>query len=82
MYIKRNLDAFRYLGMDFDLPSTGARAHTVLLQKSKDKLLHFPTVKINYIKFKLMPIILATAACSNLTLADYRELDKPFSQEF
>jgi hypothetical protein len=63
--------------MDLDLQSTGTRAHTALLQKSKERLSHLllqpgsPTVKIDYIKFQLMPIILATATCSNWTLAAY-----------
>jgi hypothetical protein len=30
----------------------------------------------------MIPIILATVACSNWTQADYRELDKPVSQAF
>ena len=70
------MNAVRYLSMDLDLPPAGTRAHTVLLQKNKKRLSQLllqprsPTVKIDYIKFKLMPIILATAAGSNLTLAD------------
>ena len=41
-----------------------------------------PTVKINYIRFKIFPIILSRAACGNWSLSEYRKLDKPFTRAY
>ena len=38
--------------------------------------------KIDYIRFKILPIILHTAQCSNWSLAQYRSLDKPFTKAY
>ena len=38
--------------------------------------------KLDYIRFKILPIILHTAQCSNWSLQQYRELDKPFTKAY
>jgi hypothetical protein len=39
-------------------------------------------VKIDYIRFKILPIILHTSQCANWSLSQYRDLDKPFTQAY
>jgi hypothetical protein len=42
-----------------------------------------PTIKINYIRFKIISIVLyTTAICSNWTLAPYRKLDVLFLRNY
>jgi hypothetical protein len=74
--------------MEIDLEATGTRAHEALLQNARVRnshLLQQPAsldAKIDYIKFKILPIIFATAKLANWTLIAYRELDKPFTQAY
>ena len=83
-----HLQWVKYLGMEIDLEATGPRAHQTLLQKIKSHLSHLlqqpasPEAKIDYIRFKLLPIFLATAKCANWTLKAYRELDVPFNDAY
>jgi hypothetical protein len=83
---KVNLKFVKYLGMEIDLEVTGTRAHKALLQNARARnfyLLHHPgspDVKINYIQFKILHIILATAKLVNRTLTVYQNLNKPFTE--
>jgi hypothetical protein len=59
-----------------------------VLGRLEDSLSHLllqvgsPKVKIQYIRFKIIPIAVATAQCSSWTLQQYRALDKPFSRAY
>jgi hypothetical protein len=41
-----------------------------------------PQAKIDYIRFKIMPIILYTAQVSNWSLSQYCSLDAPFTENY
>ena len=41
-----------------------------------------PQPKIDYIRFKILPIILYSAQVANWTLAQYRNLDAPFTDAY
>ena len=69
------LPTFKYLGVDLDLRNKPTRSFNRILQQAKDSLSHLllqpasPAIKIDYIRFKILPNILYTALYSNWTLA-------------
>ena len=77
----------KYLGVQMDLRSR-LRSHHHMKTKIDHALSHLivqagtPAVKIDYILFKLIPQVMATAVCANWSLAQYRALDKPLSQMY
>jgi hypothetical protein len=74
--------------MEVDLEATGTRAHKALLQNARARNSHLlqqpasPDAKIDFIQFKILPIILATAKLANWTMTAYQELNKPFTQAY
>jgi hypothetical protein len=74
--------------VEIDLEVTGTRAHEALLQIARARNSHLlqqpgsPDVKIDYIQFKILPIILATVKLTNWILTTYRELKKSFAQGY
>ena len=79
------LETYKYLGVNLDLRNKPIQAFNKLLQTATISLAHLlrqpgsPTIKIDYIRMKILPNILFTALCSNWTLAQFRDLDRPFS---
>ena len=82
------LETYKYLGVHLDLRNKPAKAFNRLLQTATTSLAHLlrqpasPKIKIDYIRFKILPNILYTAVCSNWTLDQFRQLDLPFSQTY
>jgi hypothetical protein len=82
------LETYKYLGVQLDLRNKPLQSFHRLLETATTSLSHLmnqvasPTIKIDYIRFKIIPIVLYTAVCSNWTLAQYRKLDVPFSQNY
>jgi len=80
-----DLLTYKYLGVELDLrhrPEQRLAAHRAATALKLDHLIQqpgSPEVKIDYIRFKILPIALYTALCANWTLKEYRELDKDFS---
>lgn len=83
--VLHELESTKYLGIQLDLRGT-LDTHTATLNKINSALSHLivqpgsPNPKIDYIQFKLLPQVLATAICSNWSLKQYRDLDKPLSK--
>ena len=84
-----SLRTVRYLGVDLELRKMSRSiSHELALQEINEHLSHLliqpgtPGQKIDYIQFKLIPIIMTTATCANWTLAQYRALDVPFSRAY
>jgi hypothetical protein len=84
-----HLATIRYLGVDLELrPTAHSPSHQATLATINLHLSHIlvqpgsPGAKIDYIQFKLMPIVMSTASCANWTLAQYRALDSPFSRAY
>ena len=77
-----------YFGVHLDLRNNPLESYERVLQDATNRLSHLlrqpgsPSVKIDYIRFKILPIVLYTALCSNWTLLQYRALDQPFSQTY
>ena len=82
------LATYKYLGVHLDLRNTSHDSFAAVLSDATTRLAHLlqqpasPMAKIDYIRFKIMPIILYTAVCSNWTLKQYRKLDAPFTATY
>jgi hypothetical protein len=82
------LETYKYLGVQLDLRGQPLKAfHRLLRTATIDLQLLLrqpatPSLKIDYIRFKILPHILFTAVCSNWTLDQFRQLDVPFSQTY
>ena len=82
-----SLPTTKYLGVYLDLKQKLDSHQPVLADLHRD-LSHLlvqpasPKVKIDFIRFKILPIVLATATCSNWSLRRYRALDKPLSHAY
>jgi hypothetical protein len=80
--------SMKYLGIQLDLRNKTSVAHEKTLQDITDRLSHLlqqqgsPQTKLDFIHFKIFPIALYTATCSNWTLKKYRELDAPFTSVY
>ena len=62
------IDTYKYLGVQLDLRNKPTHALHRLLKTATRNLSHLikgTTLKIDYIRFKILPIILYTAMCSN-----------------
>ena len=65
------LDTYKYLGVQLDLRNKPLQAFNQLLAKATTSLDHLlrqpasPKIKIDYVRFKILPNILYTAICSN-----------------
>ena len=85
--IQTDLTTVKYLGVDLDLRGK-LQTHERALTKLNTALSHLlvqagpPSVKIDYVLFKLAPQILPTAMCANWSLQQYRALDKPLSSAY
>jgi hypothetical protein len=84
-----NLSTVKYLGVNLELRERNVNAsYDATFLDINAHLSHLliqpgsPDPKIDYILFKLMPIVLATATCANWTLKQYRTLDLPFSRAY
>ena len=79
-----------YLGLLLDhiLVNDATEGYTVLYNKANAMLEHLldqpgpPQAKIDFIRFKILPVILHTAQCTNWSLAQYRKLDVPFTRAY
>ena len=79
-----------YLGLSLDhiISGDSTASFQQLLLKTTVKLEHLldqpgsVPAKIDYIRFKIIPIILHTAQCANWPLRVYRLLDKPFTKAY
>jgi hypothetical protein len=83
------LKTMKYLGVQLDLRDfQHSDSHKKTLDIINTHLSHLlvqpgsPGAKIDYILFKLIPIVMNTAICANWTLNQYRELDTPFSKTY
>jgi hypothetical protein len=82
------LETYKYLGVQLDLRNQPLHSFRQLLEIAATDLYHLinqvasPIIEIDYIRFKIISIVLYTAVCSNWTLAQYRKLDVPFSQNY
>ena len=82
--------SLKYLGVNLQhiISGNSHLGHHELLQTSYTLLAHLldqpasPTVKIDYIRFKILPILLAKAVCGNWSLKQYRRLDTPFNKAY
>lgn len=80
----------KYLGVELDhyLVNQSGMAFQDLLQHAQTLLDHLldqaasPHVKIDYIRFKILPTLIARAICGNWTLSTYRQLDIPLNRAF
>jgi len=78
----------KYLGVHLDLRHEAQASLERVLQDIHDRISHLllqpgsPTVKLDYIHFKIIPIALATAVCANWSLKQYRHLDRPFTAAY
>ena len=83
-----HVQSYKYLGVQLDLRHESQASLEGVLNRLNGDLSHLmiqkgsPKVKIDYILFKIIPIVIATALCSNWTLKQYRELDRPFSAAY
>jgi len=83
-----HVQSYKYLGVQLDLRHESQASIEGVLTRLNGDLSHLliqkgsPKVKIDYILFKIIPIVTATALCSNWTLKQYRELDRPFSAAY
>ena len=83
-----HLESYKYLGVHLDLRNRPKKSFQKVLDNATTRLSHLlrqpasPTIKLDYIRFKILPIILYTALCSSWTLAQYRDLDTPFNQTY
>jgi len=84
-----HLQSVKYLGVDLELRNNPRSfSYHAVLQEIQNHLSHLliqpgtPGSKIDYIQFKLIPIVLTTASCANWTLQQYRELDTPLSRAY
>jgi hypothetical protein len=83
-----DLISYKYLGVNLDLRNRPEKALAALRAATAEKLDHLvqqpgsPAVKIDYIRFKILPIALYTALCANWTLKEYRQLDQDFSSVY
>jgi hypothetical protein len=86
--IDPTLATYKYLGVHFDFRCKNNDAFERGKAKAAALLSHLltqagsPQPKINYIIFKIIPIILYTAQVSNLLLKQYRSLDAPFTEDY
>ena len=86
--ILTTLATYKYLGVHLDLRNNPTASFKKVRQDALDRLSHLlvqpgsPEVKIDYIKYKIMPNILYAAICANWTLSTYRQLDIPFTQAY
>ena len=86
--VDSELQTFKYLGVYLDLRDNPQATLQAVIQDADKRLSHLiqqagsPSTKIDYIRFKIMPIVLYTALCSNWSLAQYRLLDKPFTYHY
>ena len=88
--INTTLCHIKYLGVELDhyLVNQSTLAFENLQHQTQSLLDHLldqpasPTVKIDYILFKILPILTARAICGNWTLTTYRKLDIPLNRAF
>jgi hypothetical protein len=75
-----DLSTFKYLSVHLDLRNDPTASLKKVKQDADKRLSHLiqqpasPTVKIDNICFKKMPIIMYSALCANWRLAQYKEL--------
>jgi hypothetical protein len=86
--VDAKLVSVKYLGIHLDLRNKTSVAHEKTLQDISNRLSHLlqqagsQQTKLDYIHFKIFPIAMYTAVCSNWTLAEYRALDAPFTSAY
>jgi len=79
---------YKYLGVQLDLRCCNSDSFDREKEKAGAMLSHLllqPASlrdKIEYIRFKILPIVLYTAQVSNWSLEQYRSLDVPFTQTY
>jgi hypothetical protein len=82
------MQTYKYLGVHLDLRGKPAAACDRLRTRAAAAMSNLllqpgsPQAKISYVRFKIMPEILYTAQVANWSLAQYRTLDKPFSDTY
>jgi len=82
------LRTYKYLGVHLDLRCRSTDSFERVRQDAAARLSHLliqpgsPQAKIDYIRFKIIPIVLYTAQVSNWSLAQYRGLDAPFTETY
>jgi hypothetical protein len=79
-YLGLSLDHIIAGNSSADFKALYQRAHTMI-----EHLLDQPgscPAKIDYIRFKIYPLILHSAQCANWSLQQYRQLDKPFTAAY
>jgi hypothetical protein len=88
--LQTNPTNLSYLGLLLDhiitnKPKRALTSTRSLITTLLEHLLDQPgpiTAKIDYIRFKILPIVLHPAQCANWSLSQYRSLDIPFNQAY
>ena len=88
--LQRQPTALTYLGLLLDHVISGdsKKDFNTLYSTTNSMLEHLldqpgPVhAKIDFIRFKILPIVLHTARCANWSLAQYRKLDVPFTKAY
>ena len=88
--LQRHPEGLKYLGVTLDhlITNEPHKSLDALIQTATTLVTHLldqpapPHIKLDYIRFKIIPILLARAVCGNWSLSNFRKLDKPLTRAY